>query len=99
MATFAVESKLHFDKDEASKVVGLFWGTFALGRGLAIGVASVFSPLQMVVADIVGCLVTTVMMSFFAEKHAAVLWIGSALLGVSMASFFPSGIAWLQSFT
>ena len=66
------ESKLKFNKDMASNVAGLYWGTFALGRGLAIGGASLFSPLQMVVADIVGCLVTTVMLCF-AEKHAAVL--------------------------
>nr|XP_054774490.1 dentin sialophosphoprotein-like [Lytechinus pictus] len=96
---FASKSPHQFGQDRASHVAALFWGTFTLGRGLAICLASVVSPLKMVIADMVGCVTTSVILTLFADTNENVLWLGSALLGLSMASLFPTGIAWLETYT
>ncbi|XP_072165409.1 sodium-dependent glucose transporter 1A-like [Diadema setosum] len=99
VATFAVQSSLEFSQDRAALVVSVFWGTFTLGRGLAICLASVVSPLRMIIFDLVGAVAACVALSLAGDSNETVLWTGTSLLGLSMASLFPSGIAWLQTYT
>ncbi|XP_071506918.1 sodium-dependent glucose transporter 1A-like [Diadema antillarum] len=99
VATFAVQSSLEFSQDRAALVVSVFWGTFTLGRGLAICLASVVSPLRMIIFDLVGAVAACVALSLAGDSNETVLWAGTSLLGLSMASLFPSGIAWLQTYT
>ena len=96
---FASKSQHHFEQDRASHVAALFWGAFCLGRGLAICLASVISPLKMVIADMVGCVTASLALTLFADSNENILWICSALLGLSMASLFPTGIVWLETYT
>ena len=99
MTTFAVESDdLQLGRDRASLVSALFWGIFALGRGLSFCLASVLSPFRMLFADLIGCLGASALLSFYVEGNENRLWLGSALLGLFMSSLFPNGIKWLKGY-
>ncbi len=97
--SFAIDehTNVNFTSDEATQLNSVFWGTFALGRGLSICIASLISPLNMVLIDIVGCIVSSLVLAYEANTSATILWVGTATLGASMASLFPSGISWLES--
>ena len=96
--TFAVNDQtVKFTPSNATQLNSVFWGTFALGRGVSICIASVLSPLNMVLLDILGCIVSSLALAYEADTNATVLWIGTATLGASMASLFPAGISWLES--
>ena len=96
--TFAIdEDTVKFQPKTATHLNSLFWGSFATMRGVSIFIASVVSPLTMLTIDILGCLVSSAALSYEADTNATVLWVGTAVLGASMASLFPAGISWLES--
>ncbi|XP_072015468.1 uncharacterized protein [Amphiura filiformis] len=97
--SFATDPKteVNFTSNSAAQLNALFWGTFALGRGVSICIASILSPLNMVLLDLVGCIISSMALAYEANTNEVVLWVGTATLGVSMASLFPSGISWLES--
>ncbi len=82
----------------AAHLNALFWGTFATVRGVSIFIASLISPLQMLILDLLGCIMSSLVLSFEASTNDTVLWVGTAVLGASMASLFPAGISWLESY-
>lgn len=86
-----------FQACHGSLAAAWFWGTFAFGRGAAIFIATLATPWTMLVSDLVGGVVSTAILVFFPSSKAA-FWLGTGLLGLSMASLFPAGIAWLESY-
>ncbi|KAJ8049024.1 Neurogenic locus notch-like protein 1 [Holothuria leucospilota] len=86
-----------FKDCRGSLATAWFWGTFALGRGLAICFATVTTPMKMLVVDLVGGVLATVILLWFGQISVW-FWLGTGLLGLSMASMFPSGIAWLEGY-
>ncbi|XP_071957030.1 sodium-dependent glucose transporter 1-like [Antedon mediterranea] len=88
-------SDLQLDKDQASLLNSLYWGTFAVFRGLAIILARCMSPLTMLLIDLIGCGISSLILVIFKGTNSLALWVGTAVLGASMASLFPSGLSWL----
>ena len=80
------------DETTAAYLTSLFWGTFTLGRLLSVALAARLRSYWIVVADLVGCLLGLGVLLFFPASTAA-LWVGAAILGLSMASLFPSMIS------
>ena len=76
----------------AAYLTSLFWGTFTLGRLLSVVLATRLRSYWIVVADLVGCLLGLGVLLLF-PASAAALWVGAAILGLSMASLFPSMIS------
>ncbi|MCI0556335.1 MAG: MFS transporter [Anaerolineae bacterium] len=66
-----------------------FWGSFTLGRLLAIPISTRLRPIAILYLDFAGCLLSLGLILLFRDS-AAVLWIGSILLGLSFASIFPT---------
>ncbi|XP_072016263.1 sodium-dependent glucose transporter 1A-like [Amphiura filiformis] len=93
--TFAIS--INLQHKTAAHLNSLFWGTFAIMRGVSIFIASMISPLQMLVMDLLGCILSSLVLSYEADTNPTVLWVGTATLGASMASLFPAGISWLES--
>lgn len=85
-------------EQEAAGVNSLFWGSFAACRGVAIFFATCMYPGTMILLSLVGSTVSSLLLCLF-SKQQVVLWLCSALYGASMATTFPSGIAWVEQYT
>uniref|UniRef100_A0A8U8BEU0 Uncharacterized protein n=1 Tax=Geospiza parvula TaxID=87175 RepID=A0A8U8BEU0_GEOPR len=85
-------------ESEAAALNSVFWGTFAVCRGAAIFGAAFLSPATMIVMSLLCSAASSTALAFFSHFRAA-LWAGSAVYGASMATIFPSGIAWIEQYT
>ncbi|XP_054485703.2 sodium-dependent glucose transporter 1 [Agelaius phoeniceus] len=85
-------------ESEAAALNSVFWGAFAACRGAAIFGAAFLSPATMIVMSLLCSAASSVALAFFSHFRAA-LWVGSAVYGASMATIFPSGIAWIEQYT
>jgi len=75
----------------ANYLTSAFWGFFTLGRLFAIWVSTRAKPLKILYMDFAGCLASVGLVILFKDS-AAMLWAGSILLGISLASIFPTFI-------
>ncbi len=66
-----------------------FWGLFTVGRLFGIWVAGRTTPRTILFTDLAGCLVGLGLI-ILGHTSALLLWIGSSIFGVSMASIFPT---------
>jgi FHS family Na+ dependent glucose MFS transporter 1 len=73
----------------ANYLTSAFWGFFTVGRLLGILTSTRAKPLTILIMDLTGCLVSIGLILLF-QDSAAILWIGSILLGISLASIFPT---------
>ncbi|CAN8204323.1 unnamed protein product [Coccothraustes coccothraustes] len=85
-------------ESEAAALNSVFWGAFAMCRGAAIFGAAFLSPATMIVMSLLCSAASSTALAFFAHYRAA-LWVGTAVYGASMATIFPSGIAWIEQYT
>eukprot|EP00042_Codosiga_hollandica_P039009 m.323944 g.323944 ORF g.323944 m.323944 type:complete len:270 (-) comp55532_c0_seq9:2607-3416(-) len=99
--TYAVQSKeIMMSKPNAALLTSLFWGSFALGRISAIGMAYKMGPSKILIIDIAGCLIAILLLtvlhsfgpiSFFhlvASPVVCEICGSSVLLFVAFAVFF-----------
>ncbi|XP_039249153.2 sodium-dependent glucose transporter 1B-like [Styela clava] len=99
--TFAIKCDMHYSKNTGTALNSLFWGIFAIGRFCAIFFSKCISPKSMLLLDLLGTAIATVVMAFFpyyAQSAEWLLWASVALYGWSMASLFPSGITWAEHY-
>ncbi len=75
----------------AAYLTSVFWGALTAGRLLAIPLAMRFKPVIMLAASVAGCLASILAINLW-PGSAAVLWVGTAGLGLSMAAVFPTAI-------
>jgi len=96
ISVFAVQSDLKFSRPEGSDVTAVFWGTFAGMRGLAVVLAVVAKPVLVMWSSFSLCLLGSVILSVWADQSSLVLYLGTAVLGVGMASIFATGFLWTE---
>ncbi|NXO47306.1 MFS4B protein, partial [Aramus guarauna] len=85
-------------ENEAAALNSVFWGVFAACRGVAIFCAACLYPGTMILLSVIGSAAASSCLAFFA-RYPAVLWVGTAVYGASMATIFPSGISWIEQYT
>jgi FHS family Na+ dependent glucose MFS transporter 1 len=73
----------------AAYLTSAFWGFFTIGRLLGIPLAVRVAPTRILFIDLAGCLVALGLIIIGSQSQAA-LWIGTILLGLCMASVFPT---------
>ena len=73
----------------AAYLTSAFWGFFTIGRLLGIPLAVRAAPIRILFFDLAGCLVALGLI-IIGSQSQAVLWIGTILLGLCMASVFPT---------
>lgn len=73
----------------AAYLTSAFWGTFTVGRLLAVWVSTRLRPMTNLVVDLLGCMGSAGMILLWPDSRAA-LWAGSIGLGLFMASIFPT---------
>jgi FHS family Na+ dependent glucose MFS transporter 1 len=90
IATYAVTRQLASITD-AAYLTSFFWGIFTLGRLLSIPLAARLRPRFILIGDLLGCLASLGIILLWGDSLAAT-WIGTAGLGLAMASIFPTVI-------
>ena len=102
--TFGRTIQEKMSKDNAAFLTSAFWGSFALARLASVPISRYLRPSKMLWMDMAGCLLgSIVLMSQFKDGNCNAsdmtkLWIGTVLLGVSMASVFPCAVNWAEYF-
>jgi fucose permease len=79
----------------AGYLTSAFWGALTVGRLLGIPIAARISPQKILFIDLFGCLVSMAIILVFPESYPAV-WTGAIGLGLSMASIFPTMLAFVE---
>jgi FHS family Na+ dependent glucose MFS transporter 1 len=85
---------LHMDiarEAGAAYLTSAFWGSLTLGRLLGVPVSMKLKPRSMLLIDLCGALIACVVLLLGSRSQAAV-WAGSILMGLSIASLFPTSI-------
>ena len=77
----------------AACLTSLFWGSLTLGRMLMITAAGRFKAGSILMSSLAGCLLSIGLMMISPHSFACVL-IGTAGLGLSMASIFPTTLSY-----
>ncbi|KAJ3606663.1 hypothetical protein NHX12_026182 [Muraenolepis orangiensis] len=86
------------DFRQAAGLNSLFWGSFAVCRGLAIFLAARVPPAALILSSLVGCTLSSLLLCLFSSQRG-VLWVCTGVYGASMATTFPSGVAWVEQYT
>ena len=79
------------EEASAAYLTSIFWGAFTIGRLFSIPIATQLRSRWILTADLTGCLLGLVLILLYPESLIA-LWSGTAIVGVSMASIFPTMI-------
>jgi len=101
--TFAVKSKPYMSRDNAALLTATYWGTFALARLLGVPLTKYLKPQKMLLIDIIGCLLASVILISQAHDGCDIysspkLWAGTIILGISAASIFAAALNWIEYF-
>ena len=68
-----------------------YWGALTLGRLIGIPVSTRLKPGAMLIIDLLGCFVACAVVLIWNDSAAAT-WVGTILMGMSLASLFPTSI-------
>lgn len=83
------------DKSAAYKLNSAFLLVFTFGRLIAIPIAAKFRPRTILLTDFVGCFLSVAAILTW-PSSVSVLWIAACTLGLSMASVFPTMLAFAE---
>lgn len=79
------------DITAAANLNGAFWGAFTLGRLLGVWISTRLRSQTILFMDIFGCAIGIAIIMLWKDS-SVILWAGTILLGLSMASVFPTFI-------
>lgn len=97
VATYAQATGLG-DAVTAAYLTSAFWGAMTVGRLLSIPLAVRYGPRQVLLGDLVGCLVSVLLLVLL-PGQAWVTWVGTFGAGISMASIFPTALSLAERHT
>ena len=97
LLTFSVEY-LNWSKSKGTLLTSVFWGSFATARGLAIIFAKCFSPPIMLILNLVLTNLSLLALVISIDSNPTMMWYCTVVLGVGMASIFPTGVSWAERY-
>ena len=80
------------DEAAAAYITSAFWGALTVGRLLGFPISTRLQPAKILWVDLLGCLVSMGIIVFI-PGSTVTIWIGALLLGLSMASIFPTALS------
>ena len=95
---FCVNSALGLTRNEGADVLAILYVTFAAGRGLLIPISTLVSSSTIVWTSTLTLLVSTSMLSVWAESSIILLQVGIALTGAGISALFAGCMLWIQNF-
>ncbi|XP_006159418.1 major facilitator superfamily domain-containing protein 4A, partial [Tupaia chinensis] len=93
--SYAEEKPLSVGHKTAGYLPSLFWGFITLGRLISIPISSRMKPATMVFINMVGVLVTFLVL-LIVSYNVSFLFVGTASLGLFLSSTFPSMLAYTE---
>ena len=94
--TVAVKGELCFSKSSAALLQSVYWGTFCFTRLFSVTLAVLQVRASIMIAgNLFGSFIASLIMIFYIH-NATAIWIGSAVLGMSYASIFPTAMTWMS---
>ena len=99
VATFSIEHN-QFSPQTASFLTSVYWGSFALARGLSVPMSKCLSPTAMIIISIITSIASILglTVAMVTTANAGSLWVLTATMGAGMAAIFPTGVLWLEGY-
>lgn len=85
------------DATTAAALASVFWAAYSFGRLIAIPISARVQAHLMLFADLIGMVVSTLILIVFGGTTPAAVWIGIAGIGLSVASVFPTMLTFTGS--
>jgi MFS transporter, FHS family, Na+ dependent glucose transporter 1 len=79
----------------AAYLTSVYWGAFTVGRLLAIPIATRLRPRTILFSDLLGCLASVAILLIWPDSLTVAV-VGSAGMGLSIASIFPTTISFAE---
>lgn len=76
------------DETAAAYLTSAYWGSLTIGRLIAVAIAIKMKPKIMIIFDLIGC-ITAVSVLVLLPNSVTAAWVGTILLGLSIASLVP----------
>ncbi|HEY5159396.1 MAG TPA: MFS transporter [Anaerolineales bacterium] len=93
---YTFSTRLHLASETgAAYLTSAFWGALTVGRLVGIGTSSRLRSQTILVIDLAGCLVAFIILLLWPAASLP-LWVGSILMGFSIASIFATGMAFAE---
>ena len=92
--TYGLCGPLQMPPREAGLLNSLYYGAFVFGRLLGIVISRYLEPATIIFASLLGCVTSTLVLSILAGSSKIGLYLGTFVLGFSLAFLFASGISW-----
>jgi len=93
---YTFSTRLHLASETgAAYLTSAFWGAFAVGRLLGIGISTRLRPQAILLTDLTGSLVAFAILLLWPDSPLA-LWAGTIVLGLSIASIFATAMAFAE---
>jgi FHS family Na+ dependent glucose MFS transporter 1 len=93
---YTFSTRLHLANEaEAAYLTSAFWGAFTIGRLIGIGVSSRLRPQTILLIDLAGSLLAFVILLLWPASPLA-LWVGTIVLGLSIASIFATAMTFAE---
>jgi len=77
------------DQQAAILLTSTYWGAFTISRLISIPLATRIKPKKILLADVAGSVLGLGMVFLFPDR-SEILWLGTVILGFSVASLFPT---------
>ena len=97
-ATFVVAFALANERASASHVVALFWASSAASRLAYIAVSKYVPPNFIVIGNLTVSTVSSVILALYGGRYTVVLYMFTALLGISVGPITPGGFTWANAY-
>lgn len=98
LLTYAVRGPPKMNKDRGAFLTSVLWGSFSVGRLLAIPLSRALSPAVLLLGDVFITCVSAMGLIISGRKIPSILWVCSATLGLGMSSIFASGVNWAEQY-
>ncbi len=95
LSTYTVQSGLA-DETAAILLTSTYFGAFTISRLISIPLAVKIKPKTYLIGDMVGMFIVLGLI-FLYPGQALILWIGTIILGFSVASLFPTMLTFAES--
>ncbi|GAB1602524.1 Hypothetical predicted protein [Argonauta hians] len=95
--SYSIKSVPEIKQSQGAVLNACFWGTFALGRLLAIVIAAKFTPAFMLLVNIIGACISIAITVIFSDSEVGI-YLGTSLLGLFLSSASPTAISLTQQF-
>ncbi|KAL7641407.1 UNVERIFIED_CONTAM: hypothetical protein RMT77_008547 [Armadillidium vulgare] len=95
--SYSVKNVDNMPNDEAAYLNSCFWGMFAFGRLMSIGIATKLTPAFMLSINIIGCLFSIILLLFFLHSRH-VIYIGTSLFAMFLSSVYPTSVTLAETY-